>query len=54
MVVEQIAGQPYIAIRLDRVKIARYGLNVKRGAGRGRNGGRRKNRQPDLPGKPDF
>jgi cobalt-zinc-cadmium resistance protein CzcA len=28
MVVERIAGQPYIAITVDRAKIARYGLNA--------------------------
>jgi cobalt-zinc-cadmium resistance protein CzcA len=28
LVVEKVSGQPYIAIRVDRSKIARYGLNV--------------------------
>jgi cobalt-zinc-cadmium resistance protein CzcA len=28
LVVERIAGQPYISIRPDRAKIARYGINV--------------------------
>ncbi|MCU7495377.1 MAG: efflux RND transporter permease subunit [Ignavibacteria bacterium] len=28
MVVEQVAGQPYLAVNVDRAKIARYGLNV--------------------------
>jgi cobalt-zinc-cadmium resistance protein CzcA len=29
MVVERVSGQPYIGIRVDRDKIARYGLNVR-------------------------
>jgi cobalt-zinc-cadmium resistance protein CzcA len=29
LVVESIAGQPYISIRTDRAKIARYGINVQ-------------------------
>jgi len=29
MVVERVSGQPYIGIRVDRNKIARYGLNVR-------------------------
>jgi len=29
LVVESIAGQPYISIRPDRAKIARYGINVQ-------------------------
>ncbi len=29
MVVEKVSGQPYIAVRVDRNKIARYGLNVR-------------------------
>ncbi|MGE5431325.1 MAG: efflux RND transporter permease subunit, partial [Syntrophomonadaceae bacterium] len=28
MVVEQVAGQPYLAVNVNRSKIARYGLNV--------------------------
>ncbi|MGE5352245.1 MAG: efflux RND transporter permease subunit, partial [Acidobacteriota bacterium] len=28
LVVEQVAGQPYLAVNVDRAKIARYGLNV--------------------------
>jgi len=28
LVVERVAGQPYISVRPDRAKIARYGLNV--------------------------
>ena len=26
--VEQVAGQPYLTIDIDRQKIARYGINV--------------------------
>ncbi len=29
MVVEKVSGQPYIGIRVDRNKIARYGMNVR-------------------------
>jgi cobalt-zinc-cadmium resistance protein CzcA len=29
MVVERVSGQPYITIRVDRNKIARYGMNVR-------------------------
>jgi heavy metal efflux system protein len=29
MVVEKVSGQPYIGIRVDRGKIARYGMNVR-------------------------
>jgi cobalt-zinc-cadmium resistance protein CzcA len=29
MVVERVSGQPYIGIRVDRNKIARYGMNVR-------------------------
>jgi heavy metal efflux system protein len=28
LMVEQIAGQPYVSVRVDRERIARYGLNV--------------------------
>ena len=29
MVVEKVSGQPYIGIRVDRARIARYGMNVR-------------------------
>jgi cobalt-zinc-cadmium resistance protein CzcA len=29
LVVERVAGQPYISIKTDRARIARYGINVK-------------------------
>jgi cobalt-zinc-cadmium resistance protein CzcA len=29
ILVEQVSGQPYISITVDRVKIARYGINVR-------------------------